>query len=104
MPIFPDRYDFEVATDKKKQFKIVAELLKQANTIIVATDSDREGENIAWSIIHKANAFSKDKTYKRLWINSLEKDVIRSGFQNLQPGMNYYPFIKKRKHAKLPIG
>lgn len=30
---FPDRYDFEVATDKKKQFKIVAELLKQANTI-----------------------------------------------------------------------
>ena len=92
MPIFPDRYDFEVATDKKKQFKIVAELLKQANTIIVATDSDREGENIAWSIIHKANAFSKDKTYKRLWINSLEKDVIRSGFQNLQPGMNYYPF------------
>ena len=59
LPIFPDRYDFEVATDKKKQFKIVAELLKQANTIIVATDSDREGENIAWSIIHKANAFSK---------------------------------------------
>ena len=39
LPIFPDRYDFEVATDKKKQFKIVAKLLKQANTIIVATDS-----------------------------------------------------------------
>ena len=57
----------------KKQFKIVAELLKKANTIIVATDSDREGENIAWSIIHKANAFSKDKIFKRLWINSLEK-------------------------------
>lgn len=76
LPIFPDRYDFEVAKDKGKQFKIVAELLKKANTIIVATDSDREGENIAWSIIHKANAFSKDKTFKRLWINSLEKDVI----------------------------
>ncbi len=56
LPIFPDRYDFEVAKDKGKQFKIVAELLKKANTIIVATDSDREGENIAWSIIHKAYA------------------------------------------------
>lgn len=43
LPIFPDRYDFEVAKDKGKQFKIVAELLKKANTIIVATDSDREG-------------------------------------------------------------
>ncbi|EMG1529622.1 MULTISPECIES: toprim domain-containing protein [Enterococcus] len=47
LPIFPDRYDFEVAKDKGKQFKIVAELLKKANTIIVATDSDREGENSA---------------------------------------------------------
>ena len=35
LPIFPDRYDFEVAKDKGKQFKIVAELLKKANTIIV---------------------------------------------------------------------
>lgn len=101
LPIFPERYDFEVAKDKGKQFKIVAKLLKQANTIIVATDSDREGENIAWSIIHKANAFSKDKTYKRLWINSLEKDVIRSGFQNLQPGMNYYPFYQEAQTRQI---
>ena len=101
LPIFPDRYDFEVAKDKGKQFKIVAELLKKANTIIVATDSDREGENIAWSIIHKANAFSKDKTFKRLWINSLEKDVIRSGFQNLQPGMNYYPFYQEAQTRQI---
>ena len=101
LPVFPDRYDFEVAKDKGKQFKIVAELLKKANTIIVATDSDREGENIAWSIIHKANAFSKDKTFKRLWINSLEKDVIRSGFQNLQPGMNYYPFYQEAQTRQI---
>ncbi|MDT2975065.1 type IA DNA topoisomerase [Enterococcus casseliflavus] len=101
LPIFPDRYDFEVAKDKGKQFKIVAELLKKANTIIVATDNDREGENIAWSIIHKANAFSKDKTFKRLWINSLEKDVIRSGFQNLQPGMNYYPFYQEAQTRQI---
>lgn len=101
LPIFPDRYDFEVAKDKKKQFKIVAELLKKATTIIVATDSDREGENIAWSIIHKANAFSKDKTYKRLWINSLEKDVIRSGFQHLQPGLNYYSFYQEAQTRQI---
>ena len=101
LPIFPEQYDFEVAKDKGKQFKIVAELLKKATTIIVATDSDREGENIAWSIIYKANAFSKDKTYKRLWINSLEKDVIRTGFQNLQPGMNFYPFYQEAQTRQI---
>ncbi|WP_260150948.1 toprim domain-containing protein [Lentilactobacillus hilgardii] len=51
LPIFPDRYDFEVAKDKGKQFKIVAELLKKANTIIVATDSDRVGREF---IVHWA--------------------------------------------------
>ena len=47
LPIFPQQYDFQVAADKKKQFKIVSGLLKKADTIIIATDSDREGENSA---------------------------------------------------------
>ena len=89
MPIFPDRYDFEVATDKKKQFKIVAELLKQANTIIVATDSDREGENIAWSIIHKANV---DITPARL--NSSPAQHAKNSFSNI-------PSISSRKYIML---
>ena len=42
-----------------------------------------------------SNAFSKDKSYKRLWINSLEKDVIRSGFQNVRPGMDYYSYYQE---------
>ncbi|MDB1692958.1 DNA topoisomerase 3 [Enterococcus casseliflavus] len=101
LPIFPQQYDFQVATDKKKQFKIVSGLLKKADTIIIATDSDREGENIAWSIIHESGAFSNTKVYKRLWINSLEKDVIRSGFQNLKPGMDYYPFYQEAQTRQI---
>ncbi|MCF1634070.1 DNA topoisomerase [Streptococcus gallolyticus] len=77
LPIFPDRYDFEVAKDKGKQFKIVAELLKKANTIIVATDSDREGENIAWSIIHKAIAmFLPDYLYEETKIQTKVADLL----------------------------
>lgn len=92
LPIFPNQFMFNVPKDKKKQFNIVAKLLKQADTIVIATDSDREGENIGWSIIKKAGAFSKTKTYKRLWINSLEKDVIYQGFKQLKPAEDYYPF------------
>ncbi|PFX43669.1 DNA topoisomerase III [Bacillus toyonensis] len=101
LPIFPSSYEFQVAKDKKKQFKIVAELLKNAETTVIGVDPDREGENIAWSIIMKANAYSKDKVYKRLWINSLEKDAIREGFKNLRNGLDYFPFYQEAKARQI---
>ena len=83
LPIFPDKYKFEVSASKKKQFKVVKDLLTKADTIIVATDSGREGSNIAWSIMNQAHIDVKSKTIKRLWLNSLEKDAIITGFKNL---------------------
>ncbi|MCT3206482.1 type IA DNA topoisomerase [Lactiplantibacillus plantarum] len=83
LPIFPDKYKFEVSASKKAQFKIVKDLLMKADTIIVATDSGREGSNIAWSIMNQAHIDVKKKTIKRLWLNSLEKDAIITGFKNL---------------------
>ncbi|MGA3413920.1 DNA topoisomerase, partial [Lactiplantibacillus pentosus] len=61
----------------------VKDLLTKADTIIVATDSGREGSNIAWSIMSQAQIDVKKKTIKRLWLNSLEKDAIITGFKNL---------------------
>ena len=83
LPIFPDKYKFEVSASKKTQFKVVKDLLTKADTIIVATDSGREGSNIAWSIMNQAHIDVKSKTIKRLWLNSLEKDAIITGFKNL---------------------
>ncbi len=83
LPIFPDKYKFEVSASKKDQFKVVKDLLTKADTIIVATDSGREGSNIAWSIMIQAQLDVKKKTIKRLWLNSLEKDAIITGFKNL---------------------
>lgn len=90
LPIFPDQYIYVVPRDKKKQFGIVTRLLKQADTIVIATDSDREGENIAWSIMREGHIDLQHKRLYRLWINSLEKSAIREGFQNLRPGGDYY--------------
>ena len=83
LPIFPDKYKFVVSASKKDQFKVVKDLLTKADTIIVATDSGREGSNIAWSIMNQAQIDVKKKTIKRLWLNSLEKDAIITGFKNL---------------------
>ena len=101
LPIFPDKYKFIVPTDKKTQFKVVKDLLTKADTVIVATDSDREGENIAWSIMNQARINLKSKTIKRLWINSLEKDAILNGFKNLKDGWTYYPAYKEAQTRQI---
>lgn len=101
LPIFPENYKFVVGADKKNQFGVVKELLKQADTIIVATDSDREGENIAWSIMTKAGIDLKNKILKRLWINSLEKEAILDGFKNLKDGWDYYPAYQEAQTRQI---
>ncbi|MFL0366127.1 DNA topoisomerase III [Pseudobacillus sp. 179-B 2D1 NHS] len=87
LPILPNTFKFQVAKDKKKQFQVVKNLLKQANEIVVATDCDREGENIARSIIEMAGV--SNKPTKRLWINSLEVEEVQKGFHQLKEGDLY---------------
>lgn len=101
LPIFPEKYKFTVPTDKKAQFKIVKDLLSKADTIIVATDSDREGENIAWSIMTQAKISLKSKEIKRLWINSLEKEAILKGFKELKNGWDYYPAYQEAQTRQI---
>jgi len=88
-PISPKEFKFEVAKGKEEQFGVIETLLREVDEVIIATDCDREGENIAWSILKQANA--TNKTMKRLWINSLEEDAVREGFKNLRDGNDYYP-------------
>lgn len=88
LPILPETFKFQVGKGKSKQFNIVKRLLKSADEIIIATDSDREGENIARSIIRQAGC--EHKPMKRLWINSLETEEIRKGFQHLKEAEDYF--------------
>lgn len=50
--------------------------------MINATDIDREGSNIFYSTLKLTGV--KNKTIKRLWINSLVEKEIKKGFQQLQ--------------------
>lgn len=87
LPIIPNNFNLEyyVPDEKIEQFNIVAGLLKdKADSIIIGTDSDREGSLIAWSILEKSGVLNKP--VKRLWINSLEVDEIQKGFENLKDG------------------
>ncbi|MFS0788098.1 DNA topoisomerase 3 [Shouchella sp. 1P09AA] len=96
LPILPSEVEFQVPASKQEQFRIVRSLLKKASLIIIATDPDREGENIARSIMKQAGVRS-DVPIKRLWINSQENDVVREGFLNLQPGEKFEPMYEEAK-------
>ncbi|WP_010287696.1 type IA DNA topoisomerase [Kurthia massiliensis] len=82
LPMIPKKYEYKVAKGKWEQFQEVKKLLKQADLIINACDVDREGSNIFYSILRQAGI--RHRRIERLWINSLERDEIRKGFQSLQ--------------------
>jgi DNA topoisomerase-3 len=79
--IIPERFEFKVSEDKKTQFNAVKKLFNEAHLLVNACDIDREGSNIFYSIYNMTGA--RNKTIKRLWINSLEEDEVRKGFNNL---------------------
>ncbi|WP_246939541.1 DNA topoisomerase III [Bacillus pinisoli] len=82
LPIIPDKFQYEVERSKYKQFQVVKSLLtkKEVTEIIHAGDAGREGELIVRNIIHTVGV---KKPMKRLWISSLTKKAIYSGFQEL---------------------
>lgn len=82
LPILPANYQFQLARGKAQQFNIIKKLIKETDTVINACDVDREGSNIFYSIYYHTGV--KGKTIKRLWINSLEADEVRKGFQQLR--------------------
>lgn len=82
LPIIPERFEFKVTKDKQVQFNAVKKLFKDADMLVNACDVDREGSNIFYSILNMTGV--KNKPIKRLWINSLEVDEVRKGFNNLQ--------------------
>jgi DNA topoisomerase-3 len=82
LPILPEEFQFQVAKGKAKQFGVIKKLIYDTDTVINACDVDREGSNIFYSIFDFTRA--RNKTIKRLWINSLEVDEVRKGFLQLQ--------------------
>lgn len=69
-----------------KQLKIIEQLLKNCESIIVATDAGREGELIFRYIYEYLKC---NKPFERLWISSLTEKAILKGFDKLKPGKEF---------------
>src|SRR5699024_3112789 len=88
LPITPDPFKYKVIDNKKTHFNLVKDLIQKASTLCIAVDIDREGELIAWLVFNQIGI--KNKTIKRLWINSLVESEVRKGFDNLRDASETY--------------
>ena len=88
LPILPQEWQYTVAADKGKQFKVLKELMHRAEVseVVNACDAGREGELIFRFVYDVAGC---KKPMRRLWISSMEDDAIRQGFADLKDGKEY---------------
>ena len=71
---------YEISEDKKDVVKELKKLAKEADTVWLATDEDREGEAISW---HLAEALGLDvKKTKRVVYHEITKEAIQKAIDN----------------------
>ena len=88
LPMIPPRFGIRLKEDQgvKKQFAVIEQLMKAADTIINCGDAGQEGELIQRWVMQKAKP---DCPVKRLWISSMTDEAIREGFANLKDQSEY---------------
>ena len=71
---------WEVSARSKGHLKAIADALKGADTLILATDPDREGEAISWHLLEalrKRRALKKDVNVQRVAFNAITKAAVQ---------------------------
>lgn len=88
LPMIPPRYEVELLPDSgvRKQFRVIKELYRKAETIVNCGDAGQEGELIQRWVMELAGVRCP---VKRLWISSLTEESIREGFRNLRSQEDY---------------
>ena len=89
LPFIPDTFRYEVIPSAKKQYEIVKGLLNRddVQTILVCTDSGREGEYIYRLVEQMAGVKGKER--KRVWIDSQTEDEIMRGISQAKDLSEY---------------
>ncbi len=68
-----------IPRDKKKRVNELKKVAKEADTLWLATDPDREGEAIAW---HLSGVLGDSKSSKRVVFHEITEEAIKEAFKN----------------------
>lgn len=94
LPIQFNRFKYLPIDDKKKQLKIICELIKRndVDTIIHCGDADDEGQILIDEILIYAN---NKKPVLRALLNDLTPKAIKRDLESLKPNSNFYNLSQK---------
>lgn len=104
LPIIPAQWQVEVKPKTAAQFKIIKRLLKEASSVVIATDADREGEMIARELLELCKYRGP---IQRLWLSALNEASIRKALSSLKSGqetLSLYHSALARSRADWLIG
>lgn len=76
---------YEIPSSSAKHVKAIADAAKEADTIYLATDPDREGESISWHVIEalkEKKALKKNPVIKRVAFSEITKKAILAAINN----------------------
>jgi DNA topoisomerase-1 len=76
---------WEVDGKAEKHMKAIAEAVRGADKLFLATDPDREGEAISWhvrEILKARRVLKKDVDVKRVVFNAVTRDAVLDAFRN----------------------
>lgn len=90
LPIVPDHFDLKPIEKTTSRLNLIKRLLKRKDIgqVVNACDAGREGELIFHYIIQLAGV---KKPVRRLWLQSMTPEAIRSGFAHLRAGDSMVP-------------
>ena len=76
--------DWEVDSKSSKRLADIADALKGDNSLVLATDPDREGEAISWHVLEvlKKKGALKGKKVSRVVFNAITKQSVLDAMQN----------------------
>lgn len=71
---------FETSSRSLKALNTISTALDKAESLVLATDPDREGEAIAWHVLNwlRDNGATADRAVKRVVFNEITSDAVRS--------------------------
>lgn len=88
LPILPQDWKMAPKKSTSKQLTVLKNLLKRCDSVVIATDADREGETIAREVM---DYFNYRGSSRRLWLSALDTVSVQRALKNIKPSKETEP-------------